>query len=379
MNILLILLFAIYPFGQLPGILLSSILGTSFRLHPIDFITFFILIYTISASYSIEKVWRYRYFFVPIIFSFFVAFFEGRFTYVGLLYFFRILSYALVLIYAIHNGLKIQKHRILQTLLLVGVLTASLGWIQYLLFPDLTTLKYYGWDDHYYRLTGAFLDPAFTGIVLVLSSFVCTHLYIKSAKLRFLFIELFLLVSLGFTYSRASILAYLVGKYLMLRSKSKKLFVVVSLATIMLVVMLPKNMGGEGVNLSRTNSINQKLVNYRQNIEVIVSSPLFGVGMNNVCEAKKNTSGENAPSKNSCNGFDNSILFFWATSGVLGLLGLCFFIYRVKRIAPGNESSLLTASFVSILIHSMFTNTLFYPWVIVWMIGLLSKNSPRIK
>ncbi|MBU2577563.1 hypothetical protein KKA69_01905, partial [Patescibacteria group bacterium] len=50
-----------------------------------------------------------------------------------------------------------------------GLAIAFIAIGQYIFFPDTRILKYLGWDDHYFRAIGSFLDPAFTGIILVLS------------------------------------------------------------------------------------------------------------------------------------------------------------------------------------------------------------------
>lgn len=48
-------------------------------------------------------------------------------------------------------------------LIVCGMLLAVFGLGQYLIMPDMTSLTVFGWDPHYYRLVGTFLDPGFTG------------------------------------------------------------------------------------------------------------------------------------------------------------------------------------------------------------------------
>jgi hypothetical protein len=59
-----------------------------------------------------------------------------------------------------------------------------------------------------------------------------------------------------------------------------------------------------------------------------------------------------------------------------GLVGFMVLISAVKRIADNLKNSkhliLLSSCFAALLIHSLFSNSLFYPWVMGYFIVLLS-------
>lgn len=281
----------------------------------------------------------------------------GYFDSKGLLYAFRFLAYSLFFVIWAQGRVAVD----LRHFIIVGLSVSLFGWIQYLFFPDLTGLKYTGWDDHYFRLVSSFLDPAFAGIILVLAVLVCVYVYQKKRESLYIFISFILLLSLVFTYSRASYAALLLGLFMLLRN-AKRLYLLLASVLAVFVIMLP-HPEGEGVNLARTNSLVQKVENYRQSVEIIAKAPLFGVGYDNVCRAKALAGFDLSRQRNSCYGLDNSFLLIWATLGVLGL----FVLVRFFMASYSPSGRLFQASLLTVFFHSLFTNTLFYPWVLAWL------------
>lgn len=348
LNILLLFILAIFPFGQLPGIFLKSVFNFPFRLHAIDIlIGVYISIYLLKYS-NFSKLKALLSVVVVFGFSLIISIFEGTFGFIGLFYFLRLIIY----LFFIHI-LNIQVEP--KYLVLVGLVVALLGWVQYFTLPDLTALKFFGWDDHYFRLTSTFLDPAFTGIILSLAALL-------ALRKKYIFSSIFLIASLGFTYSRASFLAFFVGVIFLFFKKDKKFLSILIIFLALIIVLLPRSPGGEGVKLARTSSVKLKIENFAQSTKIISNSPLFGVGYNNICKAKESLSFNIEKQKNSCSGLDNSFLFILATAGALGLFT---FIHTLSRLFRGSE--LLTASLAAVFVHSLFTNTLFYPWILVWL------------
>src|SRR5258708_64577 len=225
-----------------------------------------------------------------------------------------------------------------------------------------------GCYDHYFRLVSTYLDPAFTGILLVLVEILVITKTIQK-KSRFIFLlNIFLIITILFTYSRASYLA-LFFAFLFLFIKLKKKFVLILLILfILLISILPKRSGGEGVNLSRTYSIVDKFINYKDSLNLIKKSPIFGIGFDNVCVAKQQLLQEKNVGVHSCNGLDNSILFIVATTGVIGLM---LFLQMIYKIILNTKFDVygwgLMASFIAIFVHGMFTNTFFYNFVLGWI------------
>lgn len=145
--------------------------------------------------------------------------------------------------------------------------------------------------------------------------------------------------------------------------------IVFLLSSFLIILFLPRNIG-EGTTLTRTVSIQNKFTDFSSSLYIIKSSPIFGVGFNNLCNAKQNILPiYTNPESHSCSGVDSSILFVLATSGTIGLFFFVKFLLSVK------SNYLLNLSFVAVLIHSTFTNTLFYPHVMFWLFVLLGVNN----
>ncbi len=268
------------------------------------------------------------------------------------LYLLRLWSYSMVAIYISNFSSDLKANS--QRLVTVAVASAIFGWLQYLIWSDLTALKYLGWDDHLLRMVGTFLDPTYLGLIFVLGAILAFRHNLK-------IIIYFLLFSLAFTYSRSS---YLIAVLFLLFKK--KYYAILFFALV--ILFLPKNIG-EGTNLARTVSGNNKLTNYVETVEIIKNSPVLGVGFNNICKARQVYLGDTNTDSHGCNGSDSSILFLIATTGVVGLIMFVSFIVKIPK------SYTLIISFVVVLIHSLFANSLFYPHIMFWLFALLGLET----
>jgi len=255
-------------------------------------------------------------------------------SWLGLLYWFRLASY--LHLYWVIFDLKENFSRHLAGL---GVSIAVLGLIQYFLWPDLTATTVWGWDPHYYRLVGTFLDPNFTGIILVLTLILLTE-----RKNWFWWGVTYL--SLALTYSRSSFLAFLTAM-IWLKKFNWRLILLITLTWL----FLPQAAGGEGVKLARTSTIWARWQNYQEALTMIRQNFFWGTGFQN-------------------RRIDASLLFIWVNSGIFGFLAWLYFLKK----AGGKtlKKLVLGASLVAILIHSFFVNSLFYPWVLTWLMIILA-------
>ena len=247
----------------------------------------------------------------------------------------------------------------------LGVIWAMGGWIQYFAYPDLRPLEVAGWDPHYKRIFGIFLDPNFMGIMTVLT--ILGWFFEKPAKSVWL-IRAFLLATLAFTYSRGSFLA-LAGAGAYYAWVRKKFWVIGVMGVIGAVAWfgLPRP-GGEGVKLERTASIEGRINNWREGAAMFRRYPLLGVGYNALRYAR------NQPTKNHAGaGWDNSLLIVATTTGMVGLMVFLIFLKEVWR----QKSLIIKLTFLAIIIHSLFVNSLFYPWVMMW--GWIVIGSAHLK
>jgi len=274
---------------------------------------------------------------------------------------------------------KFKVQSFLTSLTVVGVIAAVFGLLQYLFLPDMRFLEKYGWDPHLYRVIGTFLDPGFLGLILVFTLILLTVKLWPARKLSWRGIAwVIVYLALALTYSRASYLAYVGGMgVIALFKKSPKFLLAVFFLGMVTIFLLPRP-GGEGVRLERESTIQFRIINYGQSLLIIRDNPLFGVGFNAYRYAQGRhgfLTGEELRSSHAGAGGDSSLLFVLATTGLVGV-SVYFWLWG-KALWLGKANPLVLATLFSALVHSCFTNSLFYPWVMAWLwlvLGLVKEN-----
>lgn len=375
-EIILFIFLVLFPFG----VILSfnfHLRGFKISIHPIDVIAITALIYTFKQV----QLKKYIFYLSPFIFSLLLSLFLITYkeVMVGFLYLIRFLAYA-SLFDVVRHLLKKNitfKKTILYSLIAVSFFVAVFGWIQYFWLPDLRSLQLLGWDDHLYRLAGTFLDPAFTGLILVLGALISFSTLTQKKRLDVFLIFVFLTISLALTYSRASYLALFTGLVYFLKNKKFILITGLSLALFLFSLSLLPRPSSEGVKLERTHSIYAKLQNYDETFKIFSKNPVFGVGFNTICSARVKMFGDNFAS-HSCYGADSSLLFILATTGLVGFIYILnVFVKTFKNIDNNFYGDTFKVSGIAILVHSQFAGSLFYPWVVGYM-AILAGISIKI-
>ncbi|MDO8503142.1 MAG: O-antigen ligase family protein [bacterium] len=374
----------LFPFGQLGRIVIAP----SVTLHLGDLVVgaiavLWIVIQLAGRSFSRPPLSRpFLFLLAAFGFSFFagVAKVSGNQALIGLFYLLRLGAYV-IFYFAIWNLVRkrlVSRVLLFTSLIAVGLYIIVFGWLQYFLMPDLRPLIELGWDDHYFRLVGTFLDPAFTGILLVFFILLVFSRLWKGIGQAKYWVFVFLgTVTLAFTYSRASFLALFAGLATFYIVRRNLKFVLGPALTLMLLIPILPRPGGEGIRLERTSTVVARWENYREALSIGLANPLLGVGFN-LYRAGRSVS----PDSHSGAGSDSSLLFVFATTGMIGLisfLGLWAKILRFawKRRASENGAALL-ATIAALIVHSSFTNSIFYPWVLGWMAILLGMQK-RLK
>ncbi len=355
-----IILFAylvLFPFGQLLKI---SVFNASDILAGFAFLYIFL---TNKNKFKINS--SFKDFMIISLFSLIYSFsnFESFEVLKGGLYLLRVVSYFYLYKLCLNIVRKDNGYKkiIFNSLLTISFSVAFFGWIQYFIFPDLTSLKFLGWDDHLFRLVGTYLDPGFTSLIIVFGLLIA---FVKKKYLIFAF----LIVSLVFTYSRAGYLAFIFSLFLVsLFFKKMRVFLISVLFFTLIILLLP-NRVGEGVNLGRTYSIFSRVDNYSQTISIFKKSPVFGIGFNNFCFARIKYLGDLNTNSHSCFGSDSSLLLILATTGIVGLLIFIKYLYKaVIDLKNGYYSTIFLVLISAVMVHSLFVNSLFYPWVMGYL------------
>jgi len=231
------------------------------------------------------------------------------------------------------------------------------GLIQYFLWPDFTSFKSLNWDPHLYRLVSTFFDPTFTALIY-LFLIIIVFLNKKIPFRKTILIICYLAMAL--TYSRSSYLSFLAAfTFISYSKKSLKIFIISSILILSTIFLLPR-FEGEGTKLERTSSISAKIENYKEGFNLFLKAPIAGHGYNNIFYIRQiDNSNSHANS-----GFDGSLMTILTTTGVIGLI---LFILGLKNIFIQGDLVIKTI-LISTLIHSLFANSLLYPWILLFFI-----------
>ena len=288
---------------------------------------------------------------------------------VGLMYLVRWIVYSTFFLTAVK--LNLPKN----TLLILGLITAILGLVQYFLVPDVRGLAVIEWDLHYYRLVGTLLDPGFTGLILV---FTLIFITVSNFKFKYLFWAVTYL-ALALTYSRSSYLAFLAGmSYIAIKRRSAKFIAGILILFAVTIYLLPRSSSGEGVKLERTNSINTRVMNWLHALTIFKDHPILGVGFNTYRYAQNEYGFETGTKwlvSHAGAGSDSSLLFIAATTGLLGLAAYLWYSRQIWIL--GKSNLVLSTSYLALMIHSLFLNSLFYPAVMLWITLLVKENTSQ--
>ncbi len=271
---------------------------------------------------------------------------------------------------------------------------ALLGFLQLIFFPNLGIIQQFGFDPHYLRLVGTWLDPNFIGLAFILGLLVVESTLASSSRKYVVMVALFL--ALLATFSRSSYLGFAISGLiyaLFQRSWQKAGMVLGAILVLYLSFAIPRQNLEKSRNIDRVVSAGSRLQSYSQGIQLFEMHPLFGIGYNLIRFEKKQL-GMLDPSGggNSGAGIDSSWILVLATMGTIGLLTyLCYWIRLFYLlIEPGISAK--TKMFHSILyslvhasplehaaaafavgwsVHSWFVNSLFFTLLsTIWGIAL---------
>jgi hypothetical protein len=300
-------------------------------------------------------------FLITVFLSWAMAFLQGRFDYRAILYLARALTY-LIFVFLLQKQLKNKSW--LWRLISFDILL--LGFAQYLFLPDLRFLIYEGYDDHFYRLVSTILDPAFTGLIFVFN----LNYYLWQKKKNWLVIALFA-IGLLLTYSRSSYLAFLLSSLVLLcinKNSAKKAILLTLACFFISLPFLPKQSGGDGVNLLRTTSVQARISNDQEIWQNIQGAQwLFGQGL--FIPTQNRQAIKNIPSHSHF--ADNVLVFLISNLGIIGSITFIFFVLETIKFGKKENIVLLT----SLLSHAMFNNNLTQSFVVLIFLGFWLSNN----
>jgi len=295
---------------------------------------------------------------------------EPRAIFVGFLYWSRGLMYGLLFIPLSDLFTKSSLKKLLFSL---GLATVITGIGQYIISPDIRFLEVAEWDPHYYRVVGTILDPGFVGAVLTVFLLLLVFFRDKFKPKTFLLMIIPTYLTFALTYSRSSYLALLAGiAAYSVKVKSVKPFIISFLLLVATILLLPRSPGGEGVKLERTSSVQARIINWQRTLQIFSQNPVLGVGFNTYRYAQKQAGFlDNIKwlKSHSGAGADSSLLFVAATTGIVGL---AFYLRFLSRLWNYPSVFPLYIPLASLLVHSLFLNSLFYPHILFLLSVILS-------
>ncbi len=263
-----------------------------------------------------------------------------------------------------------------------GIALAAVGLVQFVWYPDLRNLWYLGWDPHYYRVFATLLDPNYVGLLLVFTLFLIVYLWYRKTKYVLIPVGGLVTMALLLTYSRSSYLALLAGvgvAIVLLKRWKQGVFVI--LAILLAVTYVPKP-GGDTLSLDRYDSTVSRIQNWGQTIGRIGERPVFGYGFN-VVPFLGSDDAAALPGRRGA-GIDSSVLFVGVTTGLVGLVSYFWLLVEMVRLVLESKDTILKvlvlSSLGAVMVHSLFVNSLFYPWVMIWIWTLagIAEKSQRV-
>jgi len=236
--------------------------------------------------------------------------------------------------------------------------------IQYFFWPNFTYFSSQNWDPHLYRLVGTFFDPTFTALIFLLFIINIYFNYKNNLLKNFLLTLSYFALSL--TYSRSTLIAFTVSFiYIFLTKKEyKKIFFIILLVTST-IFLLPRK-DGEGTKLERTSSIKAKIENYKNAFSLYQKSPLLGIGYNNISQFRLDKN----PQSHSNSAFDSSLINILITTGPLGL----YLFLKLFKNQSNKKNLFVNSLYLSVFVHSLFANSLLYPWTLFYLIFLIRSR-----
>ena len=271
----------------------------------------------------------------------------------------------------------------LNLFLTVCLLFALVGFMQYVLFSDLTSLAAYGWDPHQKRIVSTFLDPNFSGGLLTIAFSISTALYLILKKNLYLLFSILFFCALVLTFSRSSYLSLLTAIFFIGFLKSPKILIVFLSATIIsfLLISQVRNRVIGALTLDETSQA--RIESWQKAMTIFRDNIIFGVGFNTYRFAQVEYgffSSDQPEGGHSGAGTDSSILLVAATTGIVGTSAYLIFLFNIARnLAKSLQKSALslgsTAAFLALIIHSQFVNSLFFPQIMLSLFFLLGLSA----
>lgn len=310
----------------------------------------------------------------------------------SVLYWIRLVVYGSIIFPVsqwVHESSTLWWQRFRRYVLNTALVLSLLGFLQLIFVPDFSFMAEYGWDPHQGRLLSTWYDPNFLGGFLVLALILVSNwllsLWAQSSGYVLAFVRehkelwfIFILIFLAFvlTFSRSAYLAFVVGMGVLSLLRAPKLILVGGFAFLLSIVFIPRMQERVKGIFTIDATAEMRLDNWRETIDMIEEDVWWGVGYNTLKYQP-----ETSEQVHHAAGRDSSLMTIWLTMGFPGFLlwvGLLIrkmadWLWRGAK-SQGQEQEMVTslvAMMSSLLIHSLFVNSLLYPFILIIMVIMI--------
>ncbi|MBU0534924.1 MAG: O-antigen ligase family protein [Patescibacteria group bacterium] len=284
-----------------------------------------------------------------------------------------------VVIFNMLDKKMISKGKILNALIVSGVLVSLIGFIQLLVIPDFTKLSpNLGWDPHKNRLASTFFDPNFVGAYLTICLTIIIDRIFGDKKIGRFDIAAFaiILLALFLTFSRSAWAMFAVVILIYGIFRSKMLLITAFLMSFMVYFAVPRIQTRISGITDPADSASLRIASWKNAYKIIKDNFWVGTGFNTYRYVQKQYGFLTPDSENirSGAGSDSSLLFVFATTGILGFVFyLSSYTYcLVGGFRKRNIKELVVFSvMLGLLVESLFINSLFYPQILFALFAIL--------
>ena len=324
-----------------------------------------------TSPFKSGATFKSIYFFLFILLVSFLFSFRAFDTYensIGFLYLFRLAFYLFHFVYlATHlRKFKNENKHLFKGVSFVIFIIILTSWLQYIFYPNLRNLLYQGWDPHLYRVFGSFFEPYLAGAVLGLCLFfVYFRMFEKKGQIYIkLFVMGILFLLLMLTFSRTVYVAIILSLLVLFFRQKKYILMGVTIgAFVILAIFIPKPIG-VGVQLFRTFSVDTRIQNTIEGVQLWTKNPVFGVGYNRIRyeKAELGLAGKYDVS-HAASSYHSSFVTILVAGGVLGLLGLLGMLWMLGKISSPSFYYILFLSILSYGDNALLHSFIMYMWL----------------
>lgn len=384
--LLVLVLASIIP-GQLVRIPIGNLIAITVSDLSVFLLITFFFIYTLAIKKTLKLE---KEIFIPFVIFTLIAISStilagGNFNtgeiITALLFQIRFIFYFLISQVIANVVKKAQIVQWLKLILAISLTFVLVGFIQFLIFPNLSFLASYGWDPHQSRIVSTFLDPNFAGGLLIIPFALSISSFLYNHGRIFLLAALAIFASIILTFSRSTYLATLVVIVTIGFLKSPKIlagFLAIFIFSFLIIPQVRERISG-AFSIDETSQA--RIESWQRAITIFKEHPFWGVGFNTYRAAQRQAgffSYDSPEGGHSGAGSDSSILLVAATTGIFGSLAYLAILAAILKKFAAKSQSILglggVASFLGLLVHSQFVNSLFFPQIMIFLWFILGLN-----